>query len=207
MLLTILADSINDHVQFLCIHDLLLKLFQEVFNCTNRELIPSTNLQGKIGSTSSLCHLKKTPPFWLFSQACDYVLQVSSWMVVSFAWRHFSVECICKQHYVFHETRSVFPHFSPCQHVVLFPACRILSYNRLRCIPVRAFDGLKSLRLLWVPPPKHRQLWRHQKTRGSPFQSCSLPHFSLRSLHGNDISLIPEGAFKDLSSLSHLWVA
>uniref|UniRef100_A0A8D0D7V9 Slit homolog 2 (Drosophila) n=1 Tax=Sander lucioperca TaxID=283035 RepID=A0A8D0D7V9_SANLU len=47
----------------------------------------------------------------------------------------------------------------------------ILSYNRLRCIPVRAFDGLKSLRL---------------------------------SLHGNDISLIPEGAFKDLSSLSHL---
>lgn len=28
----------------------------------------------------------------------------------------------------------------------------------------------------------------------------------LRSLHGNDISLIPEGAFKDLSSLSHLWV-
>uniref|UniRef100_A0A7N6BTP4 Slit homolog 2 (Drosophila) n=1 Tax=Anabas testudineus TaxID=64144 RepID=A0A7N6BTP4_ANATE len=47
----------------------------------------------------------------------------------------------------------------------------ILSYNRLRCIPVRAFDGLKSLRL---------------------------------SLHGNDISMIPEGAFKDLSSLSHL---
>uniref|UniRef100_A0A667WW86 Slit homolog 2 (Drosophila) n=1 Tax=Myripristis murdjan TaxID=586833 RepID=A0A667WW86_9TELE len=45
-------------------------------------------------------------------------------------------------------------------------------YNRLRCIPVRAFDGLKSLRLL--------------------------------SLHGNDISVIPEGAFKDLSSLSHL---
>uniref|UniRef100_A0A665WG84 Slit homolog 2 (Drosophila) n=1 Tax=Echeneis naucrates TaxID=173247 RepID=A0A665WG84_ECHNA len=45
-------------------------------------------------------------------------------------------------------------------------------YNRLRCIPVRAFDGLRSLRLL--------------------------------SLHGNDISLIPEGAFKDLSSLSHL---
>uniref|UniRef100_H2LMF8 Slit homolog 2 (Drosophila) n=1 Tax=Oryzias latipes TaxID=8090 RepID=H2LMF8_ORYLA len=54
----------------------------------------------------------------------------------------------------------------------LFRVQRILSYNRLRCIPVRAFDGLKSLRLL--------------------------------SLHGNDISLIPEGAFKDLSSLSHL---
>uniref|UniRef100_A0A8C4IUE2 Slit homolog 2 (Drosophila) n=1 Tax=Dicentrarchus labrax TaxID=13489 RepID=A0A8C4IUE2_DICLA len=51
----------------------------------------------------------------------------------------------------------------------------ILSYNRLRCIPVRAFDGLKSLRLWWIT-----------------------------SLHGNDISLIPEGAFKDLSSLSHL---
>ena len=27
-----------------------------------------------------------------------------------------------------------------------------------------------------------------------------------RSLHGNDISMIPEGAFKDLSSLSHLCV-
>uniref|UniRef100_A0A9J8CMV4 Slit homolog 1 protein n=1 Tax=Cyprinus carpio carpio TaxID=630221 RepID=A0A9J8CMV4_CYPCA len=47
----------------------------------------------------------------------------------------------------------------------------ILSYNRLRCIPIKAFDGLKSLRL---------------------------------SLHGNDIAVIPDGAFKDLSSLSHL---
>lgn len=33
-----------------------------------------------------------------------------------------------------------------------------------------------------------------------------LPLGLSRSLHGNDISLIPEGAFKDLSSLSHLWV-
>jgi len=48
----------------------------------------------------------------------------------------------------------------------------ILSYNRLRCIPPRTFDGLKSLRLL--------------------------------SLHGNDISVVPEGAFNDLSALSHL---
>ncbi|KAH0616282.1 hypothetical protein JD844_027288 [Phrynosoma platyrhinos] len=48
----------------------------------------------------------------------------------------------------------------------------ILSYNRLRCIPARTFDGLKSLRLL--------------------------------SLHGNDISVVPEGAFNDLSALSHL---
>uniref|UniRef100_A0A8C3QT40 Slit homolog 2 protein n=1 Tax=Cyanoderma ruficeps TaxID=181631 RepID=A0A8C3QT40_9PASS len=47
---------------------------------------------------------------------------------------------------------------------------RILSYNRLRCIPARTFDGLKSL----------------------------------RSLHGNDISVVPEGAFNDLSALSHL---
>lgn len=31
-----------------------------------------------------------------------------------------------------------------------------------------------------------------------------LPLGLSRSLHGNDISLIPEGAFKDLSSLSHL---
>lgn len=30
--------------------------------------------------------------------------------------------------------------------------------------------------------------------------------FSLRSLHGNDISVVPEGAFNDLSALSHLWV-
>uniref|UniRef100_A0A8C4LK32 Slit homolog 2 protein n=1 Tax=Equus asinus asinus TaxID=83772 RepID=A0A8C4LK32_EQUAS len=51
-------------------------------------------------------------------------------------------------------------------------AFRILSYNRLRCIPPRTFDGLKSLRLL--------------------------------SLHGNDISVVPEGAFNDLSALSHL---
>uniref|UniRef100_A0A8C2R768 Slit guidance ligand 2 n=1 Tax=Capra hircus TaxID=9925 RepID=A0A8C2R768_CAPHI len=51
-------------------------------------------------------------------------------------------------------------------------AFRILSYNRLRCIPPRTFDGLKSLRLL--------------------------------SLHGNDISVVPEGAFNDLAALSHL---
>uniref|UniRef100_A0A7M4EA53 Slit guidance ligand 3 n=1 Tax=Crocodylus porosus TaxID=8502 RepID=A0A7M4EA53_CROPO len=49
---------------------------------------------------------------------------------------------------------------------------RILSYNRLRCIPVHAFNGLKSLRVL--------------------------------TLHGNDISSVPEGSFNDLVSLSHL---
>uniref|UniRef100_A0A8C3IXF8 Slit homolog 2 protein n=1 Tax=Chrysemys picta bellii TaxID=8478 RepID=A0A8C3IXF8_CHRPI len=62
-----------------------------------------------------------------------------------------------------------------CLFVYLFVilyAFRILSYNRLRCIPARTFDGLKSLRLL--------------------------------SLHGNDISVVPEGAFNDLSALSHL---
>uniref|UniRef100_A0A8C7KRV8 Slit homolog 2 (Drosophila) n=1 Tax=Oncorhynchus kisutch TaxID=8019 RepID=A0A8C7KRV8_ONCKI len=58
------------------------------------------------------------------------------------------------------------------KHLTLIVCPEILSYNRLRCVPVRAFDGLKSLRLL--------------------------------SLHGNDISVIPEGAFKDLASLSHL---
>lgn len=29
---------------------------------------------------------------------------------------------------------------------------------------------------------------------------------TFRSLHGNDISVVPEGAFNDLSALSHLWV-
>lgn len=29
---------------------------------------------------------------------------------------------------------------------------------------------------------------------------------ALSSLHGNDISVVPEGAFNDLSALSHLWV-
>lgn len=31
--------------------------------------------------------------------------------------------------------------------------------------------------------------------------------FCLRTLHGNDISSVPEGSFNDLTSLSHLWVA
>uniref|UniRef100_A0A8B9FCR5 Slit homolog 2 protein n=1 Tax=Amazona collaria TaxID=241587 RepID=A0A8B9FCR5_9PSIT len=57
-----------------------------------------------------------------------------------------------------------------CKSCILYIS-RILSYNRLRCIPARTFDGLKSLRL---------------------------------SLHGNDISVVPEGAFNDLSALSHL---
>uniref|UniRef100_A0AAZ3RII8 Slit homolog 2 (Drosophila) n=1 Tax=Oncorhynchus tshawytscha TaxID=74940 RepID=A0AAZ3RII8_ONCTS len=67
---------------------------------------------------------------------------------------------------------NVVPRLSVVCFNVSLCVCRILSYNRLRCVPVRAFDGLKSLRLL--------------------------------SLHGNDISVIPEGAFKDLASLSHL---
>uniref|UniRef100_A0A803VV60 Slit guidance ligand 3 n=1 Tax=Ficedula albicollis TaxID=59894 RepID=A0A803VV60_FICAL len=52
------------------------------------------------------------------------------------------------------------------------PFSSILSYNRLRCIPVHAFNGLRSLRVL--------------------------------TLHGNDISSVPEGSFNDLVSLSHL---
>uniref|UniRef100_A0AAQ4QCP9 Slit homolog 3 (Drosophila) n=1 Tax=Gasterosteus aculeatus aculeatus TaxID=481459 RepID=A0AAQ4QCP9_GASAC len=50
-------------------------------------------------------------------------------------------------------------------------ATLILSYNQIRCIPVHAFDGLKSLRL---------------------------------TLHGNDLSTVPEGAFNHLTALSHL---
>uniref|UniRef100_A0A8C4IW82 Slit homolog 2 (Drosophila) n=1 Tax=Dicentrarchus labrax TaxID=13489 RepID=A0A8C4IW82_DICLA len=37
-----------------------------------------------------------------------------------------------------------------------------------------------------------------------PAELSNYKHLTLMSLHGNDISLIPEGAFKDLSSLSHL---
>uniref|UniRef100_A0A670YIW6 Slit guidance ligand 3 n=1 Tax=Pseudonaja textilis TaxID=8673 RepID=A0A670YIW6_PSETE len=58
------------------------------------------------------------------------------------------------------------------KYSVIFYSLRILSYNRLRCIPVHAFNGLKSLRVL--------------------------------TLHGNDISSVPEGSFNDLVSLSHL---
>uniref|UniRef100_A0AAY4ELC3 Slit homolog 3 (Drosophila) n=1 Tax=Denticeps clupeoides TaxID=299321 RepID=A0AAY4ELC3_9TELE len=47
-----------------------------------------------------------------------------------------------------------------------------LTLTTIRCIPVHAFDGLHSLRLL--------------------------------TLHGNDLSTIPEGAFNHLTSLSHL---
>lgn len=105
----------------------------------------------------------------------------------------------------------------------LFRVQRILSYNRLRCIPVRAFDGLKSLRLLWVAVlTKTERAPKSQTVAECTIQTStslsplffSFPFFFtpfhwhfLRSLHGNDISLIPEGAFKDLSSLSHLWVS
>lgn len=36
--------------------------------------------------------------------------------------------------------------------------------------------------------------------------SLSLSHVVLRSLHGNDISELPDGIFNDAASLSHLWV-
>uniref|UniRef100_A0A672MSB6 Slit homolog 3 protein-like n=1 Tax=Sinocyclocheilus grahami TaxID=75366 RepID=A0A672MSB6_SINGR len=56
-------------------------------------------------------------------------------------------------------------------HIRSLFLCSILSYNQIRCVPVHAFDGLRSLRL---------------------------------TLHGNDLSTIPEGAFSHLTSLSHL---
>ena len=65
----------------------------------------------------------------------------------------------------------------------------ILSYNKIRCIESTSFKGLKNLRILYV--------LHFYKT--NLFKDCFF-----RSLHGNEISTIPEGSFNDLTSLSHV---
>jgi Leucine-rich repeat (LRR) protein len=65
----------------------------------------------------------------------------------------------------------------------------ILSYNKIRCLESASFKGLKNLRILYV----------------FIFENSFLDFcFCFRSLHGNEISTIPEGSFNDLTSLSHV---
>jgi len=65
----------------------------------------------------------------------------------------------------------------------------ILSYNKIRCLESASFKGLKNLRILYV---------FISKILFSIFLFC------FRSLHGNEISTIPEGSFNDLTALSHV---
>jgi hypothetical protein len=64
----------------------------------------------------------------------------------------------------------------------------ILSYNKIRCLESSSFKGLKNLRILYVFIFKRFQRFE----------------FFYRSLHGNEISTIPEGSFNDLTALSHV---
>ncbi|TRY65093.1 hypothetical protein DNTS_026850 [Danionella cerebrum] len=109
-------------------------------------------------------------------------------------------------------------------------ATLILSYNQIRCIPVHAFDGLRSLRLLpratadglrslrlsgcalKFQSEHISAVWEQKKILNSTdavnneISNPNLPALTKqsRTLHGNDLSTIPEGAFNHLTSLSHL---
>lgn len=66
----------------------------------------------------------------------------------------------------------------------------ILSYNKIRCLESSSFKGLKNLRILYV-------IFIMSSFVRSAYLCC-------RSLHGNEISTIPEGSFNDLTALSHV---
>ena len=70
----------------------------------------------------------------------------------------------------------------------------ILSYNKIRCLEPASFKGLKNLRILYVIT----------NMRSFSSHLDMLISGCFRSLHGNEISTIPEGSFNDLTALSHV---
>ena len=66
----------------------------------------------------------------------------------------------------------------------------ILSYNKIQCLDLNSFQGLQNLRILYAKISS---------------KNCFSKLKIFRSLHGNDISTILEGTFKQLTILSHMY--
>ena len=69
-------------------------------------------------------------------------------------------------------------------------ATLIVSYNKLQCVQENAFGGTA----------------RHNFLSNTPqLSDCAgLANLRILSLHGNDISIIPEAAFSDTTAITHL---
>ena len=74
-------------------------------------------------------------------------------------------------------------------------ATLIVSYNKLQCVQENAFGGTASPQFLI----KHSST-----TLVKPSDCAGLANLRILSLHGNDISIIPEAAFSDTTAITHL---
>ena len=73
-------------------------------------------------------------------------------------------------------------------------ATLIVSYNKLQCVQENAFGGTAFQFLI-----------KHSSTAlVKPSDCVGLANLRILSLHGNDISIIPEAAFSDTTAITHL---
>ena len=73
-------------------------------------------------------------------------------------------------------------------------ATLIVSYNKLQCVQENAFGGTAFQFLI-----------KHSSTAlVKPSDCAGLANLRILSLHGNDISIIPEAAFSDTTAITHL---
>ena len=84
-------------------------------------------------------------------------------------------------------------------------ATLIVSYNKLQCVQENAFGGLENLssssphmsNFFFPDPPPFFAYLSFSPSKG-------LANLRILSLHGNDISVIPEAAFTDTTAITHL---
>ena len=76
-------------------------------------------------------------------------------------------------------------------------ATLIVSYNKLQCVQENAF-GRKSLYYYFCPE------LNSTVDHYANYLAGGLKNLRILSLHGNDISVIPEGAFTDTTAITHL---
>ena len=81
-------------------------------------------------------------------------------------------------------------------------ATLIVSYNKLQCVQSQAFSGI-TISLVFMQSLTKKLIFNTMITVFS-FNILGLKNLRILSLHGNDISQIPESAFEDRSSITHL---
>ena len=82
-------------------------------------------------------------------------------------------------------------------------ATLIVSYNKLQCVQSQAFSGITISLVFMQSLTKKFMIFNTMITVFS-FNILGLKNLRILSLHGNDISQIPESAFEDRSSITHL---
>ena len=84
-------------------------------------------------------------------------------------------------------------------------ATLIVSYNKLQCVQSRAFSGMVNTIFIFRTFIKNVfKIVLFTKVYQLNCLKTGLKNLRILSLHGNDISQIPESAFEDRSSITHL---